>query len=387
MGSIPVRTLTRRPRTRRLPVLAAVLGAVGLLAGCVVDTHAAAVGKPHPGPYTIAISNGYNGNTWRAQFIGNLQTRAQELKDQGVLKDFTLVSAGTDINRQLSQIDQIVLDKPDAVLIAPTSGAAAEVAAEKFKAAGIIPFVINDPAPTKSAINIVPDNAAWYETQPRWLTDGLGGNGKIVQVTGLPGNPSDNARQKAAAGVLAKYPGITTVATVPGYWDQGKARQAMSTVLSSHNDINGVLEQDIMGLGVIQAFESAGVALPKYMTGDYTKGFLEKWQSLPQLETMAVPYSPTDGADALNIIVKILQGRQLKPGVLQPNSIDSSITDNTILLPPSLAITRDGKKGSWTPPGMDVISLDEALHRVNGKPETFAVEAPVSEEQVNAYFQ
>lgn len=371
----------------RLSTLAAGLFTAGLLAGCVVDTHAATLSEPHTGPYTIAISNGYTGNTWRTQFISNLQNRAQELKDQGVLEDFTLVSAGTDINRQLSQIDQIVLDKPDAVLIAPTSGAAAEVAAEKFKAAGITPFVINDPAPTKSAINIVPDNAAWYATQTSWLVEGLGGKGEIVQVTGLPGNPSDTARQKAAADILAKYPGITTVATVPGYWDQGKARQAMSTVLSSHKNISGVLEQDIMGLGVIQAFESAGVPLPKYMTGDYTKGFLEKWQALPQLETMAVPYSPTDGADALNIIVKLLDGEKLKPGVLQPNSIDASIVNNTILLPPSLAITRDGEKGSWTPPGMNVISLDEALRRVEGKPETFAVEAPVSQEQIDAYFQ
>ncbi|CAN5723462.1 sugar ABC transporter substrate-binding protein [soil metagenome] len=378
------------PRLRSLRRVSALVTAActaAALAGCVVDTHAATLGEAHPGPYTIAISNGYTGNTWRTQFISNLQNRAQELKAQGVLKDFTLVSAGTDINRQLSQIDQIVLDKPDAVLIAPTSGAAAEVAAEKFRAAGIVPFVINDPAPTKSAINIVPDNAAWYSTQTQWLVDGLGGKGEIVQVTGLPGNPSDTARQKAAGDILAKYPDITTVATVPGYWDQGKARQAMSTVLSSHKNIGGVLEQDIMGLGVIQAFESAGVPLPKYMTGDYTKGFLEKWKSLPALETMAVPYSPTDGADALNIIVKILAGGKLKAGVLQPNSIDSSILDNTILLPPSLAITRDGKKGTWTPPGMDVISLDEALRRVDGKPDTFAVEAPVSEEQINAYFQ
>ncbi|MGH3642376.1 MAG: substrate-binding domain-containing protein [Mycobacterium sp.] len=379
---------TIRPRLlRRASALVTAACSVAALSGCLVDTHAATLGEAHPGPYTIAISNGYTGNTWRTQFIGNLQNRANELKDQGILKDFTLVSAGTDINRQLSQIDQIVLDKPDAVLIAPTSGAAAEVAAEKFKAAGIVPFVINDPAPTKSAINIVPDNAAWYAAQTQWLVDGLGGKGEIVQVTGLPGNPSDTARQKAATDILAKFPGIKTVATVPGYWDQGKARQAMSTVLSSHSNISGVLEQDIMGLGVIQAFESAGVPLPKYMIGDYTKGFLEKWQSLPALETMAVPYSPTDGSDALNIIVKILAGGKIKPGVLQPNSIDSSILDNTIFLPPSLAITRDGKKGTWTPPGMDVISLDEALNRVDGKPDTFAVEAPVSEEQINAYFQ
>ncbi len=381
-----------RWRAQRLVmgVAAAVIATTGLAACATGSDDGAGTGTSSAGkkgPFKISVSNGYTGNTWRTQFLANIQAKAKEYQKQGLISDFKLVSAGTDVNKQLSQIDQLILDKPDAILIAPTSGAAAETAARKIKAAGIMPLVINDPAPTKSALNIVPDNDAWYEVQTKWLVEQLNGKGNIVKISGLPGNPSDTAREEAAKKILADYPGIKTIAKAPGDWDQGKARQAMSTILSSHRNIDGVLEQDIMGLGVLQAFESANVTLPKAMTGDYTKGFLDKWKSLPDLVTMGVPYTPTDGADAMGFAIRLLQGKKLKDGTLQPNTSDPSITDNTVKLPPALAITRDGKPGEWTSEGMSVISLDEALKRVQGKPDTFAVEAPLTEDQIDAYFQ
>lgn len=343
--------------------------------------------KKRSGPFKIAVANGYTGNTWRTQFLADLQTKAAEYKDKGWISEFTLVSSPDDINLQLSQINDLILKKPDAILIAPTSGAAAQTASAKIRAAGILPMIIDDPAPTKSALNVVPDNAIWFATQTEWLAQQLGGKGNVVQVTGLPGNPSDTARVQAAKQVLKKYPGIKIVASVPGYWDEGKARQAMATVLSTHHQIDGVLEQDIMGLGVIQAFRAANTPLPKAMTGDYTAGFLKEWKSLPNLVTMGMPYTPTDGSDAMGFAIRLLQGKTIKPEFLTANEIDSSITKNTVRLPLTLAVTRDGKGGAWTPKGMKVISLDDALKQVAGKPDTSSLEAPMSEAEIDAYFQ
>jgi ribose transport system substrate-binding protein len=382
-------------RQSRRPSRLKVLGASFVTAALIASLAACATGggtstasgASKKGPFKIAVANGYTGNTWRTQFLADLATAGKYYKKKGELSSFTVVSAGTDVNTQLSQISQLILQKPDAILIAPISGAEAETAAAKVKAAGILPIIIDDPAPTKSAMNIVPDNSVWFSVQAKWLADQLGGKGNIAYISGLAGNPSDTARTAAAKQVLAKYPGIKTVATAPGNWDPGVSRQAMAAILSSHSNIDGLLEQDIEGVGVLQAFQSAGVPLPKAMTGDYTRAFLEKWDSLPDLDTIGVPYSPTDGADALGFAVRLLQGKKLKASSLSPNSNNPSIKNNTVLLPPSLAITRDGKAGAWTPSGMNVISLADALKLVAGKASTYAVEAPLSQKQIDAYFQ
>jgi ABC-type sugar transport system substrate-binding protein len=190
-------------------------------------------------------------------------------------------------------------------------------------------------------------------------------------------------RTASAKKVLAKYPGIKVVASVAGNWDPGAARTAVAPVIATHHDIDAVLTQDIMAIGIIQAFKAANRPVPKVMTGSYTAGFFREWQKMPDLQSIGVPYTPTMGADALRIVIKLLQGKKLKQSVLSPNEIDSSIKKNALLMPPALAVTKDGKRGSWTPSTMQVISLDEAIKRLKGKPDTYALEAPLTEKSTD----
>lgn len=236
-------------------------------------------------------------------------------------------------------------------------------------------------------MNIVGGDSSWWAIQAEWLAQQINGKGKILMVTGLPGNGSDIVRQASVKKVLAKYPGIEVVASVPGNWDPGVARTAVAPVLATNPQIDAILTQDIMATGIIQAFKAANRPLPKVMTGDYTAAFLNLWKTMPELNTIGVPYTPTVGADALRIVIQLLGGKKLKDNLLEPNEIDANIKDNALLMPPALAVTRDGKPGSWTPSTMQVISLDEAVKRVEGKPETFALEAPLTEESLNGLLQ
>jgi ribose transport system substrate-binding protein len=280
----------------------------------------------------------------------------------------------------------MIADKPDAILFAPVTNASAQTAVARIKAAGIPAYIIVDPAPTADALNLVGGDNTWWEIQTKWLCEKLNGKGKIIMVTGLPGNGSDTVRTASAKMVLAQYPGIQVLASVAGNWDPGVARTAVAPVLETHPDIDAVLTQDIMATGIIQAFKAANRPIPKIMTGDYTAGFLREWQKMPELQSIGVPYTPTLGADALRIVIKLLQGSKLKPSVLLANEIDPSIKSNSVLMPPALAVTNDGKAGSWTPSTMQVIALDEAVKRVAGKPDTFALEAPLSESSLDGLF-
>ena len=338
--------------------------------------------------FKVYVEDGYTGNTWRTQTNDNMSVVAAKLKSSGALSDFKLLTSPNDANTQLTHIQSMIADKPDAILFAPINSASAETAVQRIKAAGIMPIVIVDPEPTKDALNVVGGDNTWWKIQAEWLAEKLNGKGNILVVTGLPGNGSDRVRQESVKLVLAKFPGIHVVASVAGNWDPGVARTAVAPVLSKKPQIDAILTQDIMATGIIQAFKAANQPLPKLMTGDYTCAFIRQWKSdLPDLESIGLPYSPTVGSDALRIVVKMLAGNKLKSDALVANEVDPTIQNNALLMPPALSITRDGKPGAWTPSNMSVITRDEAVTRCQGKPDTYALEAPLTDESISGLFQ
>ena len=395
MRSYSMVTMIRESRVRRVGVAALMAAPLALSACAAGGSSTTASGgtasKSISGKTTgfkIYVEDGYTGNTWRTQTNDNMKVVADKLKASGVLSSFKLLTSPNDANTQLTHIQSMIADKPDAILFAPITSASADTAVQRIKAAGIMPIIIVDPEPTRDALNIVGGDNTWWAIQAQWLAEKLNGKGKILMVTGLPGNGSDRVRQDTVKKVLAKYPGIEVVASVAGSWDPGVARTAVAPVLSSKPQIDAILTQDIMATGIIQAFKAANRPLPKLMTGDYTCAFIRQWKNeLPDLESIGVPYSPTVGSDALRIVANMLSGKKLKSDALVPNEVDATITNNALLMPPALAITRDGKSGSWTPSTMSTITVDAAVGRCQGKPDTYALEAPITDESINGLFQ
>lgn len=371
----------------------AAAGAAGALAACG-STSGTASGPAASGGGSsktkglhIDVEDGYTGNTWRTQTNADMESLSSSLEKQGVLSAFKLLTSPNDASTQLTHIESFIANKPDAILLAPITNASAQTAVTRIRAAGIPAYIIVDPAPTPKALNVVGGDNTWWAIQTEWLCQQLHGKGKIIMVTGLPGNGSNTVRVASAEKVLAKYPGIQVLASVPGDWNPAVARTAVAPIIATHPVIDAVLTQDIMAGGIIQAFQAANRPVPKIMTGDYTAHFFRLWQKMPQLDSIGVPYTPTVGSDALKIIIKMLQGKKLKSGVLQPNEIDPSIKNNALLMPPALAVTRDGKRGSWTPNTMQVITLDEAVKRLQGKPDTYALQAPMKDSTIDGLFQ
>lgn len=379
--------VSRRPGfTRREFLVGGVTVLAGGLMGAGCGSGESSGASSEQGNFVIGYANGYTGNTWRAQFINNIERKGESYKKRGDIERLTLVNSPADVNQQISQVNDLITQGVDALLIDPVSAPAVKPVIPRAQSSDILVLISNDPAPTPDVINVVGDNYTWWQIQTKWLAEKLNGEGNVVMVTGVPGNTADIQRVQAAEDVLKDYPDIEVLTSVPGHWDQARARQAMANVLSSHSQIDGVLTQDVMAEGIIKAFEAANRDLPRVMTGDYTAGFLRLWESLPELESIAVPYSPTYGADSLGFAVRMLQGQEIKEDRLGPNPLDESLK-NTVLLPPALVITRDEDSGaSWCTPDTECIGLEEALGRIEGKPDTYMMEAGLDEEAIASYF-
>ena len=61
-----------------------------------------------PGPYKIALVNGFVGNTWRIQMVKTAKAFAEQPGIKENIKEFKVVSTGTDVAAQLGAMEDFI---------------------------------------------------------------------------------------------------------------------------------------------------------------------------------------------------------------------------------------------------------------------------------------
>src|SRR5690606_24319340 len=71
--------------------------------------------------FVIGYANGWIGNTWRAQFLNDIEEKAAYYQEQGILERINIVNSPADLTQQINQINGLISQRPDALLIDPVS--------------------------------------------------------------------------------------------------------------------------------------------------------------------------------------------------------------------------------------------------------------------------
>lgn len=304
-------------------LLALVLLATALATGC-----GSAASTKKDG-FVIGVSNGYIGNGWRTQMLDSIEKLSEYYKGKGVIKEVIIQNAGLDVNTQIAQIRNMINSGVDLLMIDPNSETALNPVIEEAKAANIPVIAFDQPVDNDYAINVVIDQVKWGENLAKWFCEELGGKGDIVIVSGLAGHPANVNRMEGMMSVLSQYPDINVLTEVNGNWDQASAQQAMSNLLASYPKIDGVLTQDGMALGVVNAFLAAGKDVP-VVTGELMMGYVKKWKELTDttgFSTYGQNNPPGIGATALGMGVRLLQGKTFKTP-LENNTFIYTVKDH-----------------------------------------------------------
>ncbi len=69
-----------------------------------------------PGPYRIALVNGFVGNTWRIQMVKTAKAFAEQPGIKENIKEFKVVSTGTDVAAQLGAMEDFINQGYDAIV-------------------------------------------------------------------------------------------------------------------------------------------------------------------------------------------------------------------------------------------------------------------------------
>jgi len=163
------------------------------------------------------------------------------------------------IPEQLSQVEDVVVKKPDAIVFTPVDYKALVPGIEKINDAKIPAVNVTDRSAGGKFIAFVgaDDYNLGLETG-RYLLKTLGGKGSVVIIEGVKGSLTSVDRVRGFNDAIKENPGVKLLASQPGNYQRLQALQVMENLMQSNSQIDGVLAaNDAMAVGAIEALDGA----------------------------------------------------------------------------------------------------------------------------------
>jgi len=163
------------------------------------------------------------------------------------------------IPEQLSQVEDVVVKKPDAVVFTPVDYKAMVPGVEKINDAKIPTVNITDRSAGGKFIAFVgADDYNLGLDTGRYLFKTLGGKGSVVIIEGVKGSLTSVDRVRGFNDAIKENPGVKLLASQPGNYQRLQALQVMENLMQSNSQIDGVLAaNDAMAVGAIEALDGA----------------------------------------------------------------------------------------------------------------------------------
>jgi len=162
------------------------------------------------------------------------------------------------VDEQIAMVDQVLRDKPDAVIFIPVDDVAMIPSVQKLNEAKIPVVLVSNPLPGNFVTYVGADDFEIGYREAHYLFEHLGGKGKIVVIEGVPVAPTNRERVRGYKRAFAEYPGIDVLGSGIGNYQQPDAKRVMEKFLAEHKQIDAVLSaNDSMALGALEALKQA----------------------------------------------------------------------------------------------------------------------------------
>ena len=162
------------------------------------------------------------------------------------------------IDEQKAMVEQVLKDRPDAVIFIPVDDVAMVDSVKKLNEAKIPVVLVSNPLPGSFVTYVGADDFEIGYREARYLFEHLGGKGKIVVIEGTPAAPTNRERVRGYQRAFAEFPGIEVLGSGIGNYQQPDAKRVMEKFLGEHPQIDAVLSaNDGMALGVLEALKEA----------------------------------------------------------------------------------------------------------------------------------
>lgn len=196
------------------------------------------------GPYRIALANGFVGNTWRIQMIKMAKAYAATPEMKSQLKEFKIVSTGTDVAAQIAAMDNFINSGYDAIITIAVNPSAFGPVIKRANAAGVVLVPFDNVLDTDQVMMVNEDQTSIGAQSGEWLLQNLKTKtGKLLEVRGLAGNSVDRDRHVGFRKVVEAAGNKFEIIQVVGNWDDGTAQKAVADAVSVHKKFDAMFVQ------------------------------------------------------------------------------------------------------------------------------------------------
>jgi galactofuranose transport system substrate-binding protein len=216
--------------------------------------------------------------------IAETESIKAEAEAVGV-KDLLTTNANSQLNKQISDIQDMINKGAQALIVAPLNSDGLEPALDAARSKNI-PVITVDrklkAEPCKDYVSFLgSDFVEQGKRAAQEMAEALGNKGKVAILLGTSGNNVTTDRTNGFVDEMAKIaPDVEIVAQQTGEFARDKGQQVMEQIIQAQPDINGVYaENDEMALGALVALRSAG-KVPgqdvQVISVDGTRGAVQK---------------------------------------------------------------------------------------------------------------
>jgi len=163
------------------------------------------------------------------------------------------------IPEQMSQIEDVIVKKPESIVFVPVDYKAMVPGVEKMNKGGIpVVNIVDRSQGGKFVAFVGADDYTLGLATARYLFKAMGAKGNVVIIEGVRGSLTSSDRVRGFQQALKEFSNVKLLASQPGNYQRLQALQVMENLMQSFPRIDGVLAaNDAMALGALEALDAA----------------------------------------------------------------------------------------------------------------------------------
>ena len=224
-----------------------------LLAGVALAAMTSMMGSANAA-YALVMKGPGAGNPFWAAVEKGAKDKGAEL---GVEVIVVAPPAETDVQAQVTQVEDLIAQKVEGIALAPTDPGALAPVVDAAKAAGI-PVVFVDTLGSNEGVTFIgTNNEVGAALAAKFMCDNLPTGSEVAILQGVMAHSTAQFRANGAKAGLEGC-GLKVVAEQTAEWDRAKGLSVTENILAGNPNIKGIFgSNDNMALGAVEALKAA----------------------------------------------------------------------------------------------------------------------------------
>ncbi|MDC9822183.1 sugar ABC transporter substrate-binding protein [Devosia sp. ZB163] len=224
-----------------------------LMAGVALVAMSSMIGSANAA-YALVMKGPGAGNPFWAAVEKGAKDKGAEL---GVDVVVVAPPAETDVQAQVSQVEDLIAQKVEGIALAPTDPGALAPVVDAAKAAGI-PVVFVDTLGSNEGVTFIgTNNEVGAALAAKYMCDNLPAGSEVAILQGVMAHSTAQFRANGSKQGLEAC-GLKVVAEQTAEWDRAKGLSVTENILAGNPNIKGIFgSNDNMALGAVEALKAA----------------------------------------------------------------------------------------------------------------------------------